>query len=118
MILPETTDAVCAAVRKAAAEGTALVPRSSSGPHLHGGSDNPAAETICFEKMDRIVKISRHDRYARVEAGVTFGALLPALAAEGLPVLGGSLGEGFLRVQLPPDRLEEAMRLCHSLFLA
>ena len=44
--------------------------------------------------------------------------LVLALAEEGLPVLGGTLGEGFLRVQLPNDRLEEGMRLCHRLFLA
>ncbi len=84
MILPKSTEDVCAAVRAAAAEGRALVPRSSTGARLHGGSENPAAETISFEKMDRILKISRHDRYARVEAGVSFGTLLPALAAEGL----------------------------------
>ncbi len=44
--------------------------------------------------------------------------LVLALAEEGLPVLGGTLGEGFLRVQLPGDRLEEGMRLCHRLFLS
>lgn len=44
--------------------------------------------------------------------------LVLALAEEGLPVLGGTLGEGYLRVQLPNDRLEEGMRLCHRLFLA
>ena len=43
--------------------------------------------------------------------------LVLALAAEGLPVLGGALGEGFVRVQLPPDRLEEGLHLCHRLFL-
>ena len=84
MIVPKNTEEVCAAVSAAAAEGRALVPRSSAGPHIHGGSCNPDAETISFEKMDRILKISRHDRYARVEAGVSFGTLLPALAAEGL----------------------------------
>ena len=44
--------------------------------------------------------------------------LVLALAEEGLPVLGGTLGAGYLRVQLPNDRLEEGMRLCHRLFLA
>ncbi len=53
----------------AAAEGRALVPRSSARPHIHGGSYNLDTETISFEKMDRILKISRHDRYARGEAG-------------------------------------------------
>ena len=44
--------------------------------------------------------------------------LVLTLAEEGLPVLGGALGDGFLRVQLPPERLEEGMRLCHHLFLS
>ena len=53
------------------------------------------------------------------EAGAeALSRLVLALAEEGLPVLGGTLGEGFLRVQLPGDRLEEGMRLCHRLFLA
>ena len=84
MIMPQNTQEVCGIVRDAFDSGKALVPLSSKEPHLHGGSVNPSAETICFEKMDRILKISRHDRYARVEAGVTFGTLLPELAKEGL----------------------------------
>ena len=84
MFLPANTQEVLEIVREAAASGRGLVPQSSKEPHLHGGSENPSAETICFEKMNRILKISRHDRYARVEAGVTFGELLPALAEEGL----------------------------------
>ena len=84
MIMPQNTQDVCDIVREAAASGRALVPRSSKAPHLHDGSVNPSAETVSFEKMYRILKISRHDRYARVEAGVTFGTLLPELAKQGL----------------------------------
>lgn len=84
MFMPQNTQEVCDIVREAAATGQALVACSSKEPHLHEGSINPSAETICFEKMNRILKISRHDRYARVEAGVTFGELLPALAEQGL----------------------------------
>lgn len=84
MFTPQNTQEVCDIVREAAASGKALVPCSSKEPHLHEGSVNPAAETICFEKMNNILRISRHDRYARVEAGVTFGELLPALAEQGL----------------------------------
>ena len=84
MIIPQNTQEVCDIVREAASSGKALVPCSSKEPHLHEGSVNPSAETICFEKMNRILKISRHDRYARVEAGVTFGELHPALAEQGL----------------------------------
>lgn len=84
MIMPKNTQEVCEIVREAAASARALVPCSSKEPHLHEGSVNPSAETISFENMNRILKISRHDRYARVEAGVTFGTLLPALAEQGL----------------------------------
>lgn len=84
MFLPQNTQEVCEIVREAAAQGKALVPCSSKEPHLHEGAVNPAAETISFEKINRVIKISRHDRYARVEAGVTFGELLPALAEYGL----------------------------------
>lgn len=84
MFMPQNTQEVCEIVRESAASGKALVPCSSQEPHLHEGSVNSSAETICFEKMNRIQKISRHDRYARVEAGVTFGELLPALAEQGL----------------------------------
>ena len=84
MFLPQNTQEVCDIVREAAEQGKALVPCSSKEPHLHEGSVNLSAETISFEKMNRILKISRHDRYARVEAGVTFGTLLPALAEQGL----------------------------------
>ena len=71
-------------IRSAAAEGRALVPQSSAGPHLHGASENPTAETVSFRNMDRILKISRHDRYVRAEAGVSFGTLLPEVKKAGL----------------------------------
>lgn len=54
----------------------------------------------------------------RAAGAAGLSRLVMALAEDGLPVLGGSLGDGFLRVQLPPDRLEEGMHLCHRLFLA
>ncbi|MBR5342847.1 MAG: aspartate kinase [Oscillospiraceae bacterium] len=54
----------------------------------------------------------------RAAGAAALSRLVMALAEEGLPVLGGSLGEGYVRVQLPPDRLEEGMQLCHRLFLA
>ena len=50
------------------------------------------------------------------EAG-SLSKLVLALAEEGVPVLGGAREDGLLRVLLPPERLEEAMQLCHRLFL-
>lgn len=81
---PKTLQELQELIRAAAENGLALVPQSSAGPHLHGASENPSAETVSFQRMDRILKISRHDRYVRAEAGVSFGALLPEAKKAGL----------------------------------
>jgi len=84
VLFPENTEQVQELIRNAREAGKGLVPLSSEAPHFHGASVNPAAETVCFSKMNRIMKIDRRSRYARVEAGVTFGALLPELKAQGM----------------------------------
>ena len=61
-----------------------LVPRSSSGESIHGASVNEAAEIVSFEKMNKIMAVNRHDRYIRVQSGVTFAQLLPEVEKEGL----------------------------------
>jgi len=81
---PTTRDELAALVRTAAEEGRGLVPVSSGAPHIRGGSVNPGAETVSFEKMNRILAVNRHDRYVRVESGVTFGQLLPEVKKAGL----------------------------------
>ena len=84
MLFPENREQVEAIIAKAREEGRPLVPLSSGAPHLHGASVNPQAETVCFSRMDKIMKIDRRSRYARVEAGVTFERLIPALAEAGM----------------------------------
>lgn len=84
MYYPESREHLQSIVRAARESGTALVPVSSGAPHIHGASENTGAQTVCFEKMDRIHKIDRYSRYVRVEPGVTFGELIPAAAAKGL----------------------------------
>ena len=84
MLFPKSTEEVCRIVREAGARGRGLVPVSSGPPHLHGASENPAAETVCFSGMDRILRIDRKERYARVEAGVTLGTLIPLMREQGL----------------------------------
>ncbi len=71
-------------VSSARERGACLVPVSSAPPHIHGGSVNEKAEKVSFEKMNKIMAINRHDRYVRVEAGVSFGQLLPEVKAAGL----------------------------------
>ncbi|MGX8692245.1 MAG: aspartate kinase [Clostridia bacterium] len=87
-------------------EGGSVVRRLEDGerPPYAGLTRNPEAGTLTLVGRD-----------AGAEG---LSRLVLALAGEGLPVLGGALGEGFLRVQLSADRLEEAMRLCHRLFLS
>ena len=65
-------------------KGHALVAKSSGAPHFHGASENDNAETVDFSRMNAIKTINRHDRYIRVEAGVTFGQLLTEVKAAGL----------------------------------
>jgi FAD/FMN-containing dehydrogenase len=84
MLFPKTTEELCRIVREAGVSGRGLVPVSSGPPHLHGASDNPGAETVCFSEMNHILRIDRKERYARVEAGVTLGELIPLVRAQGL----------------------------------
>ena len=84
MLFPENTEQVQDIIRNARKDGRGLVPLSSEPPHFHGASVNPNAETICFSRMNRVMKIDRRSRYARVEVGVTIGTLIPLLADQGL----------------------------------
>lgn len=84
MLFPKTTEELCRIIREAGERGQGLAPVSSGPPHLHGASENPEAETVCFSEMNRILRIDRKERYARVEAGVTLGELIPLARAQGL----------------------------------
>ena len=84
MHYPENTRQVEAIIQNARKIKTPLVARSSRGPHLHGASENPIAETVDFSCMNRIIKIDRRSRYVRVEPGVTFGELIPLLKDAGM----------------------------------
>ena len=84
MLYPKTSADVREIILEARRNGRGLVPVSSGPPHLHGASENPAAETVSFARMDRIVAIDRRSRYVRVEPGVTLGTLIPAAAEQGL----------------------------------
>jgi FAD/FMN-containing dehydrogenase len=65
---------------------TPLVPISSGGPHLHGGSvpSVPGAVQVNLSGMTRIPRIDRRQRLVLIEPGVTFGQLVPGLRAAGL----------------------------------
>jgi FAD/FMN-containing dehydrogenase len=64
----------------------ALVPLSSGPPHFRGDTlpDNEGAVVVDLGTMKQIVRIDRKNRVAMIEPGVTFGELIPRLAAQGL----------------------------------
>jgi len=84
MHYPENMAQLKETVSSARARGVGLVPVSSRGPHIHGASQNKNAETVCFDKMNRITKIDRVSRFVRVEPGVSFAELLPRVREAGL----------------------------------
>ena len=59
MFCPESAEELRRIVLEAGQKGTGLVAVSSGPPHFHGASENAAAETVCFSKMDRIIKMRK-----------------------------------------------------------
>lgn len=84
MHYPENMAQLKELVSSARERGVGLVPVSSASPHIHGASQNENAERVSFEKMKKIMAINRHDRYVRIESGVSFAQLLPKVKEAGL----------------------------------
>ncbi len=65
---------------------TPIVPLSSSGAHVNGGSVPSAAGAVQIDlrAMNAILRVDRRHRLAIIEPGVTFGQLILALAEHGL----------------------------------
>lgn len=81
-LFPENLNDLQGIIRRAARDGQALIPVSSAFPP--SDTDPKGAETVSFEKMNRILKIDRKSRYVRAQAGVTFGDLLPEVKKAGM----------------------------------
>ena len=88
IVRPGTVEEVQAIVRWANKEHAPLVPVSSGAPHSRGdtvpGTDG--AVIVDLSGMKKILRIDKRNRIAIVEAGVTFGELLPELAKAGLRI--------------------------------
>lgn len=84
MYYPETREQLQLIIKNARGAKTGLVPVSSGAPHLHKASENDSAEIVSFERMNRVLKIDRLNRYIRVESGVTFGELIPLVTERGM----------------------------------
>ncbi len=86
VVKPENAEQVQELVRWANETKTPLVPVSSSAPHFRGDTvpSVPQAVIVDLSGMNKIINISRQQRMAVVEPGVTYEQLQEALAKEGL----------------------------------
>lgn len=76
-------------VRWANRSRSPLIPVSSGEPRLRGDTiPRLGGAVVDLQRMKRIVRIDRRNRVAVIEPGVTFGEIVPALAAEGLRLNG------------------------------
>jgi glycolate oxidase len=82
IVLPSTTEAVSVVLKYAKANGIKVMPRGA-GTSLAGGAV-PLEDSIVvgISKMNRVLEIDFHNRFARVEAGITNLAISAAVGAE------------------------------------
>jgi hypothetical protein len=86
IIRPKIAAEVEKIVKLANETKTPLVPVSSGSPHFRGDTvpGTGGAIIVDLSRMKKIIKITRKNRVAMVEPGVTFGELIPAVEKEGL----------------------------------
>jgi hypothetical protein len=86
VVKPQTADAIQKLVKLANETRTPLVPVSSGPPHFRGDTvpGIGGAIVVDLSGMKKIILVDRPRRVAMVEAGVTFGELIPAAEKEGL----------------------------------
>jgi FAD/FMN-containing dehydrogenase len=82
---PGNTDELGALIRHANENNICLTVTSSGGVHRKGGITNQSEHILVdLSGWKKIDLIDRRNRVCRVEAGVTYAELLPALAAHGM----------------------------------
>lgn len=87
VVRPRDMDELQTLVREANARGAALVPVSSSPPHVRGGTRCEEEHALVdLSHWKRCDLIDRRNRVCRIEPGVTYDELLDALAPHGLTV--------------------------------
>jgi len=86
VVKPDSSSAVKELVKLAKETNTPLVPVSSGAPHFRGDTvpGIGGAVVVDLSGMKKIIKVDRPRRVAMVEAGVTFGELIPAVKKEGI----------------------------------
>ncbi len=86
VVKPKTANEVEKVVKLANKTQTPLVPVSSGSPRFRGDTVPGIGGAIIVDltRMKKIIRVDRYHRVAMVEAGVTFGELIPAVNKEGI----------------------------------
>ncbi|MBN1190802.1 MAG: FAD-binding oxidoreductase [Dehalococcoidales bacterium] len=86
VIKPGSTAEIKQVVSLANETFTPLVSVSSGAPHFRGDTvpGTGGAVIVDLSEMKKIIRVDRYHRVAMVEAGVTFGELIPAVEKEGI----------------------------------
>ena len=85
ILYPASRADVQAIVQEAIRTRTPLIPVSSGPPHFHGDTVPARGGVVVdFSRMQRVLRIDRPSRSVRIEPGVTYGELIPALREQGL----------------------------------
>lgn len=85
VLYPASRADVQAIVQEAIRTRTPLVPVSSGPPHFHGDTVPVRGGVVVdFSRMNRVLRIDRPSRSVRIEPGVSYGELIPALREQGL----------------------------------
>lgn len=86
VVWPMSSEEVVEIVAWANSNSVALVPVSSGLPKIRGSSVAKSKNTVVvdLQRMKSILRIDSRNRVAMIEAGVTFGDLLPELEKHGL----------------------------------
>ncbi len=87
ILRPGSQDELAAVIRYANESGLCLTVTSSTGEHRRGGITNQGDHVLIdLSHWKTIDLIDRRNRVSRIEPGVTYGELIPALAAHGMTV--------------------------------
>ncbi len=86
IVRPKDPETIGKLVALAKETSTPLVPVSSGPPHFRGDTVPAAGGAVIVDLSDmkKILWVSRENRVAMVEPGVTFGELIPAVTEQGL----------------------------------